>query len=298
MNPVLAHLMKNARSHSSHVSNVIDENVNIPVDLEEVFDREYLGIDGNKLFADIYRPKGRYISELPIVIFAHGGGLFIGNRKFNRLFCEILAKIGYLVFSIDYRLIDEADAIGEISDVCSAIKFVTDCAEEFGGDINNVFLIGESAGAFLSLYASVVANSDIFSGIIYKPDRFCRVKGLICISGMLYTTLNDPIGMVYKDDLYGKRVKDKSFMKLMNPNNEEIMSALPPIFLITSSGDFLKRYSLKFAKKLKRENHMHELVYFKNANHLKHAFISMLPLLPESAETLSKIKKWTLNLRK
>ncbi|WP_022762531.1 alpha/beta hydrolase [Butyrivibrio sp. AD3002] len=295
MNPILEHLSKNAKKHAGKITLVLEENSKIPEDLDIFFDIEYRGKDGNTLCADIFKQKNNE-KKLPIIVFAHGGGLFVGNRKVNRIFCEVIARLGYLVFSIDYRLLSETDGIGGISDVCSGLEFVTAFAEDYGGDPDKVILMGESAGAYLALYAAVVANSDILDGVIEKPETLCKVKGLCCSSGMFYVTRNDPIGMVYKKDMFGKRTKDKAFTKLTNPNNPDIISKLPPVFLVSSSGDFLRSYTLKFAKALEKEGHDHELIYYEKSNHLLHAFVSFAPLLPESAEVLARLQKWIANL--
>ena len=293
MHPILKHLSKNAEKHAGRITLLIEEGSKIPEDLDVFSDLEYKGKDGNLLGADIFRPKNQGATMLPIIVFVHGGGLFVGNRKVNRVFCEVLARLGYLVVSLEYRLLSETNGIGEINDICAGLHFVNGCAESYGGDLNRVFLMGESAGAYLALYATMVANSDVFEGALDYPGALCKVKGLCFFSGMFYATLNDPIGMVYKKDMFGDRVYDKTFMKLMNPNNSVIISNLPPMFLVSSSGDFLKSYTINFAKALEKKGHDHKLKYFDKGNHLRHAFVSFTPLLPESTEVLAGFKKWT-----
>ena len=56
---------------------------------------------------DVHRPRGRDGEILPVIINVHGGGLLMGNKEFNRPFCASLCEAGYLVFSIEYRLIPD-----------------------------------------------------------------------------------------------------------------------------------------------------------------------------------------------
>ena len=56
---------------------------------------------------DIYRPEDSQEKILPVIINVHGGGLIIGNKEFNRYFCALLCKKGFLVYSIEYRLIPD-----------------------------------------------------------------------------------------------------------------------------------------------------------------------------------------------
>jgi acetyl esterase/lipase len=55
--------------------------------------------DGVMLFGDLYAPKG--VEKAPAV---HGGGRQVGNRKFYSNWGPYLAKNGYTVFAIEYRL--------------------------------------------------------------------------------------------------------------------------------------------------------------------------------------------------
>jgi acetyl esterase/lipase len=58
--------------------------------------------DGAKLLGDLYRPKG--MDKVPVLVAAHGGGWQLGDRKFYRHWGSYLAKHGYAVFAIEYRL--------------------------------------------------------------------------------------------------------------------------------------------------------------------------------------------------
>jgi acetyl esterase/lipase len=58
--------------------------------------------DDVKLLGDLYLPQGR--SEAPVLVGVHGGGWQLGDRKFYRHWGRYLAKHGYAVFAIDYRL--------------------------------------------------------------------------------------------------------------------------------------------------------------------------------------------------
>ena len=59
---------------------------------------------------DMYCPKTVKIPT-PVIINVHGGGLIMGNKEFNRHFCINLCKMGFLVFSIEYRLCPEVTVV-------------------------------------------------------------------------------------------------------------------------------------------------------------------------------------------
>ena len=58
--------------------------------------------DGVKLLSDLYAPKG--LNKAPVLVAVHGGGWQVGDRKFYRNWGTYLAKNGYAVFAIEYRL--------------------------------------------------------------------------------------------------------------------------------------------------------------------------------------------------
>ena len=295
MNFILKRLSTSAKAHEAEFAKQMDTLSSAPAGLKSFPDLPYFGQDGAPLAADAYRP-GEHSGLLPVAVMVHGGGLFAGDRKINRAFCEILAMKGFLVFSIEYRTIDKADACGEISDVCAGFSFATEKLTEYGGDPNRVSVIAESAGAFLSVYATASTNAPALAGRIGCEAAELRIRALICFSGMFYTTRADLIGAVYRSDLYGARRKDKEFMRRMNPEYTEVMSTLPPVLLTSSRADFLRRYTLRYAKALKEAGHPCRLLYYKEGKELIHAFPSLNPLLPESGEVMEKVLAWLKSL--
>ena len=261
-------------------------------DIVYIEDLAYQGPDGASLAADVYLPAQKPEGLLPIAVFVHGGGLFVGTRKANRVYAELVAARGYVVFVLEYRLIDQTDAMGSISDVCAGLSYLKDHAAEFGGDLDRVLVIGESAGGFLSLYATALLNSPLLQEKfgIKAPDL--SVRAFASFGGMLYTARFDPIGLVYRRDLYGERRHDDSFMEFMDPGSPRVHFKLPPVFQVTSSADFLKRYTLRFNEALALAGHNHRLVYYEEGKELTHAFPSLKPELPQSTEVLDELDAW------
>ncbi len=264
----------------------------LPPDLVCVDDVSYEGPDGTTLVADVYRPKDSSADPLPIVVFVHGGGLFVGNRKTNREYAELMAERGYLVFAPEYRVLEETDAVGEISDVCAGLSYIASHASEFGGDLTRVVVNVESAGAFPALYATAVLGSSYLQEAfgIQAPELY--VRGLACFGGMLYTTADDPVGLVYHRAMYGDRLRDKDFMELMNPEDPRVESSLPSVLQVTSGADFLKAHTLRYDEALERAGHDHRLIYYEEGAELTHAFPSLRPELPQSKEVLDELDAW------
>lgn len=79
----------------------------IPDDVDMYLDIEYVNDQNEAHRLDVFRPSESPDKELPIIFNVHGGGLIMGCKEFNRYFCARLCKLGYVVFSIEYRLVPE-----------------------------------------------------------------------------------------------------------------------------------------------------------------------------------------------
>lgn len=89
----------------------------------------------------------------PIVLFVPGGAWRTPQVYFRVPFLVPLARRGILVAMADYRGCELFTCEDAISDVRSALRYTRIHAAEYGGDPDNIFLMGESAGAHLSMMA-------------------------------------------------------------------------------------------------------------------------------------------------
>jgi hypothetical protein len=123
------------------------------------------------LLMDVYQPAGDTVSRRPLIVFAHGGGFVIGMKTdaYPVAFCTRLARLGYVVASIEYRLgfpltgfpvalTDTAGiaqaAIRGAHDMKAAIRFFRQNAatsKTYRVHSNYVIAAGSSAGAFSAL---------------------------------------------------------------------------------------------------------------------------------------------------
>lgn len=265
----------------------------VPDDLIEEFNVPFSGRDGNGLTMDIYRLKETDEDKLPVIVIVHGGGLFAGHPIMERGAAEMFARLGYLVFVPSYRLLTEADACGEISDVCAALDFAGEELVRRGGDPERVFAVAESAGAFLTEYAVAMQRSGKLREVTGCEPSATEIRAIAFVSGMFYTTRKDLLGLVYPEEIYGERRKDKEFMDYMDPENKEVITNLPPSILTTSKNDFIRGYTIKYAEALGRNGIINRLVYYAEWNKkLVHAFVTIYPELPESKDAADKIDAW------
>lgn len=249
--------------------------------------------DGNKAHRlDIYRPKDSQNKILPVIINVHGGGLIIGNKEFNRYFCALLCKKGFLVYSIEYRLIPDCLIYDQLADVFMAMDYIKDRLAADGGDSSHVYMVGDSGGACLITYANAIQNSTDMAKAANVTPSGLHINALGLISGMFYTSRFDKIGLCLPKYLYGRDYKKTSFAKYVNPENRELLDSLAPVWLVTSHNDFLRKYTIDFEKALKRAGKEHELVEFPKNKKLTHAFSVFEPFLPESSEVIDMMVEY------
>ncbi len=127
--------------------------------------RENLEFEYNEdaLNLNVIVPKNA--EKSPVLVFIHGGGFNSGsNYEFNHN-SEIYAENGVILVSINYRvgvfgylthenIFKENNRDGNfgLDDIYTAIRWVKKYIGEFGGDPDNITLIGQSAGAISIQY--------------------------------------------------------------------------------------------------------------------------------------------------
>ena len=120
---------------------------------------------------DIYQPKDDTEKKRPAVLVMHGGAFAAGSKndydQHTVTYCDSLAARGFVTAAVEYRLgitavvkdkaltIDSLDfsrtVYRGIQDIRAAVRYVRANADELGIDPNRIYLIGNSAGAILSL---------------------------------------------------------------------------------------------------------------------------------------------------
>src|SRR5215469_13813616 len=134
--------------------------------------------DGVKLLGDFYAPKG--LDKVPVLVAVHGGGWQVGNRKFYSNWGPYLAKNGYAVFAIEYRLMkpDVKTYPGAVYDTKAAVQYVRAKAGELGIDPERIGMVGDSAGAHLSALVALAGEEPAFSGE-YRSDPHASVSAKV-----------------------------------------------------------------------------------------------------------------------
>ena len=262
-----------------------DENV------EEMLNIPYINRVGVPLAMDIFRPLNTVNKELPVIVMIHGGGLVMGDRSLSRSLSVCLARRGYLVFSIEYRLAPRANVCEQLDDICAGLNLIGEKLVDFDVDFTRMFMVAESAGAFLATYVAAMKKSKkLQEAIGYEPSRM-QFKALGLMSGMYYMKRPDPVGMLLAEQFFGDKQNDENFMEYMDPENPEIIGNLPPVFMVTSKGDFLNQYTLMFHNAMKDYGKETHLLYYGDDT-MDHSYPAYHPTSEKGSEVLDKMTAW------
>lgn len=246
-----------------------DEGLTTPSTIDRVDNISY-GPDKKYNLLDVYRPKASSNKKLPVIVNIHGGGWVYGTKEIYQYYCMSLAEQGFAVVNFNYRLAPENKFPAQLIDVNRVFNFIQDNATAHGFDIDNVFIVGDSAGAQIAgLYTSLITNPNYrqammpliisglggFDSLEFKlPDKICiRALGLNC---GVYHFDTDAKDRFLRE--YIKFSKDPSFnsmlIKLVSVNSQ-ITRFFPPCFVMSCEGDFL-RDEVPLIEKVLEDNHV------------------------------------------
>jgi acetyl esterase/lipase len=111
--------------------------------------------DGQELLLDVIRlPGGDGLR--PAVVVVHGGFLFKGGRGDLAEIADPLARAGYVIFDIDYRLFVLASGRNlwpaQLDDAQRAVRWIRSHAAAYGVDPERIGALGFSAGGQLATF--------------------------------------------------------------------------------------------------------------------------------------------------
>ncbi len=115
---------------------------------------------------DVYLPAGAPPpGGWPAVLSIHGGGWRSGDRGAMQLGAERLARAGYVVVNINYRLVPAGTYPAAVQDALCALAFTRARAAAWGLDPARIATFGYSAGGHLASMLGVAASAPT-----HQPD--------------------------------------------------------------------------------------------------------------------------------
>lgn len=286
MKNYIAETFIKSRADFEKQSALRNQALSFPAGVTEITDIPYCDSNDSAHRLDIFYPTDTKEELLPVIVNVHGGGLILGSKEFNRFFCALLSKAGFLVFSMEYRLVPDVTVFEQFTDYSRALDSIEHRIPEYHGDSSHVYVVADSGGAYIATYATAMQKSSRLAKAANVIPAHLNINALGLISGMFYTTKFDKIGLFLSPYLYGKNYKKGAFAPYTNPEHEDIVKYLPPCYLVTSHNDMLQRYTLNFEKALARNGMEHKLTNYPQGKKLTHAFSVFRPFEKESLEQI------------
>ena len=229
---------------------------------------------------DIYRPKEKSGAS-PVVLYIHGGGFSILSKDTHWMAALLLARQGYTVFSINYRLASKAPFPAALHDTFRAATWVHEHAEEYGADNRQWLVSGESAGGNLTL-SLCIANcfplGDKAAKAIFA--RNLPIRLVIPACGLLQ--VSDPQRYTEKKKISGfvrsriMAVSKRYLQGQKHPLADPILlleselppkRPLPPMMSFVGTKDPILDDTRRLETALRRRDIPHEVVYYPKAVH-------------------------------
>lgn len=216
-----------------------DFGLTVPEDVERFCDLKY-GDDATWQVLDVYRPKADIGKVLPVIVSVHGGGWVYGDKERYQYYCMDLARRGFAVVNFTYRLAPEFKFPAPLEDTNLVMEWCQEKAAEYGLDMNNVFAVGDSAGAhILALYACILTNEDYAGNYDFYVPEGVRFKAIALNCGQYHIEIvaSDPQTRELLAELLPEGGTRKE-QQLASPDLF-INSDFPPTFFTTAPKDFL-----------------------------------------------------------
>lgn len=231
----------------------------LPHDIPEVerFDDIAYGPKEKWNLLDVYLPRKRG-KKVPTIISIHGGGWVYGTKETYQFFGLSLAKNGFAFVNFNYQLAPEVEFPSELDDINRAMHWVATHGSEYHLDLDNIFIIGDSAGGQMAMqYLTILTNDGFRQKFGYeKPNFIVRAAAINCGAAFLNLPgMIEGAPQAYFTDNVLETKKD------MLETEEYITQDIPPLLLTTANQDFIRDCTVR-------------LDGFLTAKHINHVFRS------------------------
>ncbi len=232
--------------------------------------------------ATVYTPVGA--GPFPLVVYFHGGGWVIADRKVYDGGARGIAKeANAVVVSVDYRQSPEHKFPAAWDDAFAAYRWVAQNAAQLGGDATRIALAGESAGGNLALATAIAARD---ASLAVQPCHVLAVYPVTQTSlnteSYLENAIAKPLNRAMvawfvdklttsKDDLEDKR------LQLIDAN----LTGLPGVTVITADIDPLRSDGAKIEDALRKAR---VPVERRNYDGVTHEFFGMAAVVEKARE--------------
>ncbi len=209
----------------------------VPEGVRVVRDLEYAKVGDKQLLLDLYLPE-KAEGPLPVIVGIHGGGWANGSKAGGQ--GSWLARHGYAVAVINYRLSGEAIFPAQIEDCKAAVRWLRANAKKYNLDPERFGATGHSAGGHLTSLLATTGDVKEFD----KGDHLefsSRIQAAVPSAGptdFLQMDAHAPKGAKLKHDA-PKSPEARLIGGPIQENKEKVAKANPITYVTKDDPPFL-----------------------------------------------------------
>jgi acetyl esterase len=205
----------------------------------------------------VFVPEKKYErsdTTLPVVLFIHGGGWTLGSTAtYGYVVRKIADAIPAIVVSPDYALAPEHPFPRAVDDCYAVLQWISQHADEYGGDASKLIVAGDSGGGNLATVMALKSKEEkgpkiSFQALFYPA---VNVSGVPADSakcfGKGYILTNK--AMVTFRSFYLPNPKDW-VNPYASPLQAQDLTGMPPALIVTAGCDPLLSEDEAYAKRL------------------------------------------------
>lgn len=248
----------------------------------------------------IYRKKSLRNTDIPVLVYLHGGGFFGGSIHNVEQICRAFAdRNDMAVVSVGYRLSPEHPFPAGLMDCYKVVETLAGESQVFNVQAGNIYVSGDSAGGNLSLTTAILDTSIFETNYIKKivsyypvvdltskgEGEFWKTEKIAIQTEQEKQLITDYINGFAKleaqvEDWYCGFSVDRS-KSLISPYyaTSQELSKLPPIKIIIGEFDPLRLQVEALAEKLNESSNRYSLSIYSG---MIHAFMDKIGIYDEA----------------
>ncbi|HSZ36400.1 MAG TPA: alpha/beta hydrolase [Acidimicrobiales bacterium] len=190
---------------------------------------DYSGDGSKRHRLDVYRSRLVPREHAPVMVYVHGGGWVIGDKREQGkpMMFELVAR-GWVCVAINYRLSPKASWPDHVVDVKQALAWVKHHIAEYGGDPGFIAISGGSAGGHLCALAALTAGDPAFQPGFEDEDT--SVQACVPFYGVMDLTSSPEGSAIFGPGMV--EMLEKTVMKVKEADHPEVFRDASPTYRV------------------------------------------------------------------
>jgi len=212
---------------------------------------------------DIYFPNPSDNKPYPVAVLVWGGAWTIGYKVWPFILAQYLSKRGTLCIVLDYRNFPQGNIINMVEDINNAMIWTFKNVADYGGNPEEITLIGQSAGAHLTVLSLLQQvkgeNENTVAWDVSKLRHYVGMSGAYDLVSLKPILDKHGLDEVLLRAIMDQDLKSNSpvfYLKSKFDQENDFSRKLPPMTLVHGTKDktISSEFTLAFAEELRKFN--------------------------------------------